>query len=303
MRRRIGFQGFLALVFSALAAACPCHASEPILVMSYNVENWLAMDRRVHGRLQPAVSKPDSEKNAVADVIASHRPDILGVMEMGQRSDLDDLVARLKARGLDYPAIEWHEGADLTRHVALLSRFPILARNSQDHITFDLGGRPEAVERGILDVTVEPAPGYRIRLIGLHLKSRLADMDADEGALRAKEAWCVRQYLDTIFTSDPKVKLLVFGDLNDTRNDYPIKEILGPWQSSAALRDIPLRDGNGEYWTEYWSAADVYSRIDYFLASRALRRDIDGSRSGIDHSSHWNDASDHRAIFVTVTPK
>lgn len=303
MRRRIGFHGFLAFIFSALAAVLPCHAAEPILVMSYNVENWLAMDRKVHGRIQPAVSKPESERNAVADVIAAHRPDIVGVMEMGQRSDLDDLVMRLKARGLEYPAIEWHEGADPTRHVALLSRFPVVARNSQDHIPFDVNGRPEAVERGILDVTVEPAPGYRLRLVGLHLKSQLADMDADEGTLRAKEAWCVRQYLDTIFAREPKVKLLVFGDFNDTRNDYPIKEILGPWQSPASLRDIPLRDANGEYWTEYWGAADVYSRIDYFLASRALRRDIDGSRSGIDHSPHWNDASDHRAIFVTVIPQ
>ncbi|HVE16008.1 MAG TPA: endonuclease/exonuclease/phosphatase family protein [Chthoniobacterales bacterium] len=301
MFRRGGLCGWITIAAALLPF--PHAVAEPIVVMSYNVENWLTTDRYIGSKHVPSAPKPESEKNAVADIIASHRPDILGVIEMGSREDLDDLRSRLKAKGLDYPNTEWHEGFDADRHVALLSRFPIVAHDSQDHIPFDLDGRPQEIQRGILDVTVEPEPGYQLRLIGLHLKSRRLTPEVDQEALRAKEAWFVRQYLDRIFAKDPATKLLLYGDLNTTKDDYPIKQILGPYRSPSRLTDVSLADMRGERWTHYYPAADDYSRIDYFMTSAALRRDVDLKASGIDSSANWNDGSDHRAIFTTIDPK
>ncbi|MGH8047587.1 MAG: endonuclease/exonuclease/phosphatase family protein [Chthoniobacterales bacterium] len=301
MSRRAGFFAFIValawLVSPRLALA------GPFVVMSYNVENWLTTDRYIGNKHVPSAPKPDSEKNAVTAIIASHKPDILGVCEMGSRDDLKDLQEHLKARGLDYPYVEWHEGIDPDRHVALLSKFPIVAHNSADKVPFDLNGQPQAIQRGILDVTVEPQKGYQLRLIGLHLKSRRVTPDVDQEALRAKEAWFVRKHVGDILAKDPTAKILLFGDLNTTKNEYPIKEIQGTLRSPTRLTDIRVEDDRGERWTHFFIVADEYSRIDYLMTSPALRADVDTKNSGIDSSRSWNDASDHRAIYTTIAPK
>jgi endonuclease/exonuclease/phosphatase family metal-dependent hydrolase len=289
-----------ALALASFLAFRPA-AAEPFTVLSYNVENWLTMDRTTADKRGPA-SKPESEKAAAVAVITAHRPALVGILEIGDRADLDDLRARLRANGLDYPHVEWHQGLDSTRHVALLSQFPIVAHDSQDRVTFDVNGQPNGIQRGILDVTVEPEPGYRVRLVGLHLKSRRKVPDLDETTLRAKEAWFVREALDAIFAKTPDARLLLFGDLNDTRDTYPVRELLGPRGTPGHLTAIPLADSRGERWTHSFQAADEYARIDFFLASRALLPEIDREKSGIDDSPQWRDASDHRAIFVTIRP-
>lgn len=301
MLRRAGLYGFPAVIASLLVAGA-AH-SEPFVVMSYNVENWLTTDRYIGNKHVSSAPKPESEKHAIVSVIAAHRPDILGVVEIGSREELDDLRARLKAKGLDYPNVEWHEGLDSDRHVALLSRFPIVAHDSRDHVSFDLAGHPQQIQRGILDATVEPMPGYKLRLIGLHLKSRRTVPDVDQEALRAREAWFVRQYIDQILTRDPATKLLLYGDLNTTKDEYPIRQILGPYRSPTRLSDIPLQDNRGERWTHYYLIADEYARIDYFMTSPALKPQVAAKKSGIDSSSNWNEGSDHRAIFTTIDPK
>ncbi len=297
--RRASFFGI-----APLGAILFIHAATaaPFVVLSYNVENWLTTDRVVENHRLPSAAKPESEKAAVIRTIVAHRPAVIGVVEIGGRADLEDLQARLKTAGLDYPHAEWHEGLDENRHVALLSQFPILARDSQDDVAFDLDGRPQGIQRGILDATIEAGPGYRVRVIGLHLKSRRIVPGVDQEALRAKEAWFVHQYIAGILTRDPKARVLLFGDLNDTKDQYPVRQVLGSRGGPSHLFDVPLEDTRGERWTHFYKTADEYARIDYFLASRALWPEIDRTRGGIDDSPWWNAASDHRAIFLTINP-
>jgi endonuclease/exonuclease/phosphatase family metal-dependent hydrolase len=286
---------------AVLAFALSARAAESFTIVSYNLENWLTTDRYIDNAKVPAKPKPESEKAAAVGIIAAHAPAILGVIEMGTRDDLKDLQTRLKAKGLDYPNVEWHEGIDPNRHVALLTRFPIVEHHSCS-IPFDLNGRPEGIQRGILDVTVEPAPGQRLRLIGLHLKSQRKVAEFEQEALRGKEAWFIRRYLDDIFAQDPKTKLILFGDLNTTPDAYPFKTLLGPAGTPSRLTPQPLTDSRGERWTHFFAFADIYSRLDYFMTSAALSPAIDRAASGIDDSREWNKASDHRAIFLTIRP-
>jgi endonuclease/exonuclease/phosphatase family metal-dependent hydrolase len=297
MLRRFGL-----LALAVALGVAPLASAEPFVVMSYNVANWLTTDRFIDNRRVPAAPKPDAEKDAVVSVIAAHKPAVLCVCEMGSKEDFEDFKARLAARGLDYPHSEWHEGIDEDRHVALLSKFPIVARDSAK-VPFDIGGQPQAIQRGILDVTVEPENGYRLRLVGLHLKSRRPVPEVDQEALRAREAWFVRKHVEAILAKDPGTKLLLFGDLNTTKNEYPIKQIQGAANSPTRLTDIRVEDDRGERWTHYYVVADEYSRIDYLMASPALRPDIDVKNSGIDSSRHWQDASDHRAIYTAIDPQ
>ena len=271
-----------------------------VVVASYNVENYLKMERKVDGKTVPDAPKPEQEIAAVIDVVKEINPDILGIVEMGDAKTLDEFRARLKAAGLDYPHKEWVKGTDAARHVALLSRFPIVARNSRDEVPFELNGKQMRVGRGILDVTVKLADNFSLHLVGAHLKSRREVPDLDQVAMRAKEAWYLREHLDKILQANPEEKLLLFGDMNDTKNEYPIKELLGSTRDPLRMKDLFLTDYYGYRWTHYWSSADIYSRIDYLMVSQALWPDINMDKSGISSSRIWYKASDHRAIFTTI---
>lgn len=295
-RQRIFLFAILTGVVGVLSAS-----GRDIVIASYNVENYLSTDRRVDGKSEKSAPKPESEIAALIDVLNEIRPDILGIIEMGDEAMLEDFQSRLKTAGMDFPHREWVKGADEHRHTALLSKFPIVSRNSQDDVRFELNGVPTRIGRGILDVSVQPAPDFTMRLVGVHLKSRRQVPDFDESAMRAKEAWYVRRHLDRIFEADPEVKLMLFGDLNDTKNQYPVRELIGAAKSPGYMRDLFLTDGTGQRWTHFWSAADVYSRIDFMLVSRGLWPAIDMEKSGISRSKIWFKASDHRAIFATIT--
>ena len=288
------------VVFLLLAS---CLQGADIVVAAYNVENYLLMDRRVNGRTAPASPKPDRELAALVTVLSDIRPDVLGLCELGDESMLIDFQRRLKDAGIDLPFREWVRGADEARHLALLSRFPISARNSRDDVSFELNGRLERMPRGILDVTISVTPAYRLRLVGAHLKSRRKVPEVDETSLRSREAAALRSHLEDILARSPETNLLLFGDLNDTKNEYPIRHLIGPSGSPAHMRDAYLKDSRGETWTHFWKIADTYSRLDYFLFNAALAPEILWRKSGINDNPAWNEASDHRAIFVTISPQ
>lgn len=276
-------------------------SARDFVVAYYNLENYLPMPRVVDGRRVENAPKPESGIAALVAMLKRIRPDVLGVVEIGDQAMLADFQERLSAAGMVFPHSEWIASPEGGRHIALLSRFPIAARNSRPDVTFELDGRHHRMARGILDVTLEVAPDYRLRLVGVHLKSRRAVPAFDEKKFRAREALLVRRHLDAIFKAEPSVNLLLFGDLNDTKNEPPVRDIQGIPGSRAAMRDLPLRDSHGLVWTHFWSEADVYSRIDYLMASGGLWPELKLSRSGIGGGREWRRASDHRPLYTTIS--
>lgn len=258
------------------------------------------MTRALEGRRVDNAPKPEGEIRALVAMLKRIRPDILGVVEIGDKTMLTDLQGRLATEGMAFPHLEWVASPEGERHIALLSRFPIVATNSRGGVPLEIDGRSLKMSRGILDATVQVAPQYQLRLVGVHLKSRRKVPDFDEKKFRAREALLVRRHLDSILKASPAVNLLLFGDLNDTKNESPIKDILGTPGTPAALRALPLRDSHGLTWTHFWSDADIYSRIDYLLASQGLWPEINLSRSRIGGGREWSKASDHRPIYATI---
>jgi endonuclease/exonuclease/phosphatase family metal-dependent hydrolase len=279
----------------------PVLPAKEVVVAYYNLENYLPMPRVVDGKRVENAPKPESEIAALIAMLKRIRPDVLGVVEIGDQAMLADFQARLSAVGMVFPHSEWVDSPDGGRYIALLSRFPIVARNSRADVTFELDGRYHRMGRGILDATVEITPGYQLRLVGVHLKSRRVVPAFDEKKFRAREALLVRAHLNSIFKADSSVNLLLFGDLNDTKNESPVKDIQGISGSRTAMRDLPLRDAQGLVWTHFWSEADVYSRIDYLLASEGLWPELKLSRSGIGGGREWRRASDHRPLYTTIS--
>jgi endonuclease/exonuclease/phosphatase family metal-dependent hydrolase len=281
---------------------CASLWGEEIVVASYNVANYWLLEPGHENSLINEVPKPEQEIAAVIKVLNRIKPDIVGLLEIGEESMLDDLQKRLRQAGLDYSYREWVEGADEVRHVCLLSKFPIVERNSRGEVHLEVDGQPLRMNRGILDVTVEVNPQYRLRLIGAHLKSRRDVPEYDQARMRAKEAWQLRTHIDRILETSPDENLMLFGDLNDTKNEYPIRQIIGLKGTPNYMMDLWLRDSRDERWTYYWKTADEYSRIDYLLVSPGLAREVVFEKCGIDDSPFWNEASDHRAIYAAIRP-
>ena len=285
-------------------AADPVVDSDPaeegsVRFIAYNVENWLTMDRYVDGKSLKGSPKPDKEKLAIAELLADAKPDILGISEIGNEEDVKDLQAYLAKAGHPMPHFHVNRGADPTRSLVLISRFPIGKTVMRDDLTYSSKGREYAMQRGILDATVEtPAGAYRF--LGLHLKSKRETEDGDQEDMRRNEGHLLRREIDEILSEDPDARLVVYGDLNDTRQSSTIRTIHGGGKNPKSLLMIALKDSRGHFWTHHWDFQDVYSRIDYVLVSGALRNSIDWDRCKIIDNDAVAGASDHRPLLVIL---
>lgn len=293
-------------VFFACAALLAAAEPERITFCSYNLKNWLTMDRLDTKTFQtlPSAPKPDDEKGRVVKILTAIKPDILGVCEIGTSDDLADLQKRLKAAGINLPHTELAHGGDPTRRLALLSRLPIKARNSQTGLKYQLGAQTLTFQRGILDVTIAINPTFDLHCVGVHLKSMREIEEADQAQMRRNEARLLRKHLDSIFTQESGARILAYGDFNEHRNESAIPEIMGsPRTSDTAMQDIWLKDRNGEVWTHFWDAADSYSRLDYCFFSRVLRPHLDFNRCFIYSARDFDKASDHRPLVIKISPE
>ncbi len=297
MIRLVALLGISAALSIFHAKAAP----REIVVCEYNVENYVSEDV-TSGNPRRARAKSERAIDALVRVIKEINPDILGVCEMGSQERFADFLARLKNAGLGYVESEYVTGPDPDRHLALVSRFPIVARESVSDVPFSIDGTPQKMRRGILDVTIQINPSYALRMVGVHLKSKLVALE-DDSLIRRHEALLLRTHLDEILAANPSTNLICYGDFNDLKNEPALHEITGARGAPNYMTELLARDPLGDRWTHYWSAADVYSRIDYIFASRGLSREIVKDKSLVYRSDFWNEASDHRPVFTSIIPE
>ena len=268
--------------------------------VGYNVENWLILESRYDFETRETsknAPKPDKEKSAVVEILRDARPDVLGVCEIGSKEDLVDIQTRLKSAGLDLPHSHFASGVDSSRHLGLLSRFPIISTTQAKDTRYQLNGKEYGIQRGILDATVQSPDQRTWRFLGVHLKSKRDVEDGDQNQMRINEAQLLRKHIDEILKTDPQVRLISYGDFNDTRASSPIRIVQGPYNSPRAMTPIGLHDSRREYWTHFWAKEDSYSRFDYIFFSQALKNEVSFKECGILDPANWNDASDHRAVL------
>ena len=300
--------------YLALQAACliwllssGSAAAERFRVAAYNVENYL--DQTTETRRY--VKSPES-KAKVRESIKAMNPHVIAFEEMGSVSALMELRASLKKDGLDYPHWEHAAGWDTNIFVAVLSRFPIVARRSHTNENFLLGGRRYRVGRGFTDVDIKVNDRYTFTLLGAHLKSKRAVPEADEAELRLEEAKLLRAKVDAHLQANPNANLVVLGDFNDTYNTAAIKAIVSTGRGK--LMDTRPAERNGDNlpnpanprywprnisWTHYYGVEDSYSRIDYLMLSPGMAREWNKEQTYIPTLANWGIASDHRPILAT----
>ncbi len=284
------------LLLSTLSSA----ERESVTFCAYNIKNYLGMERSLKGTRTPDVPKPEKEIAAVLKFITDIKPDALGVSEIGQEKDLLDLQRRLKEAGLDLPNFEYSHGGDASRRLGLLTRLPIIARNSQRDLKYQIGDLTFPVQRGFLDATLRLRPGLDVRFVGVHLKSKRAIPEADESLMRRNEARLLRAHLDKLIDANPEEKIVIYGDFNEHRNEAAIADIIGEPKPPGGLFELHLRDSRKETWTHYWQLADVYSRLDYVFFTRTLSKYMDRPGSHIYDTPDYYDGSDHRALVAKI---
>ena len=290
---------FFLAATSLLCCAAVQGADRPTFTLaSYNLRNYVRMERFVDGAQQPDQPKPSKEIEAVVRFMGDIKPDILGVCEIGDDKELADLQKRLKAAGIDLPNAEHTSGGDPVRMLGLLTRFPIIRRHSQSDLHYRIGEDIVPVQRGILDATLEIRPGYYLRCVGVHLKSQRPVPEWDQALMRRNEAHVLRLYIDKILTDAPDTQLVVYGDFNDQKNSPSIQEIEGARGTSTALTALDLQDSHGERWTHNWKEADLYSRIDYILVANGMTGYVDRRDSYVFDAPEYYDGSDHRPLVA-----
>ncbi len=294
---------FCAISFNSLAA-------ETFRVATYNVENYL--DASTASR---HFVKSSEAKAKIRESIEAINPDVLALEEMGTTNALMELRASLKNEGQDFPFWEFVEGEDTNIHVAVLSKFSIVARHPHTNDEFLLDGKRFRVERGFAEVEIQAATNFTFTFLAAHLKSQLQTPNADEAQERLGEAKMLRNIVDAHFKANANAKLIVLGDFNDSKNSDAMKEIIG--RGKFKLTDTRPAERNGDNsfveniyheprdvtWTYFYGADDTYSRIDYILLSPAMAKVWKTNETYIPTIPNWGIGSDHRPIVATFEEK
>jgi endonuclease/exonuclease/phosphatase family metal-dependent hydrolase len=286
--------------------------------MTWNVENLFPPGHLISARKAVTEEEYNAKLAYLAQTILTIQPDVLALQEIGgsESSDvrpLNDLQSCLNGQ---YPYQSQSSYPDLRGiRVGFLSRFPIV--DVDEFVSFtpgELSSVPNwypsppstRMGRGVLRIDVEPVAGVRIRLITVHLKSKLitypggrfAPQNENERAIgaglgllrRTAEAVAVRSYLNDLMKPDDTQRTIVLGDFNDEARAATTQLFMGPEDADVTSTDkfdharlYNLGDGipgRGGAENDKWSLAEGerFSRInngrreliDHLFASKNL---------------------------------
>jgi len=292
------------LVFSWLGI-CAVDAAELFRVATYNVENYILRSNETR-----SIKAPESRAK-VREHLLAIKADVVALQELGGAEALEDIRSGLKTGGLEYAHSEIVYGWDTNIQVAVLSRFPIVARRPHTNESYLLQGRRFQVGRGFLEVDIRVNPEYTFTLMTTHLKSRRQVAEGDEAEMREQEGILLREKIDTRLNANRDVNLVVLGDFNDVRDARSTRAVLGRGRNALidtrpAERNgdnlpnsIPRYDPRNITWTHFYGKEDTYSRIDYLLLSAGMAREWVKEECYVFAAANWGLASDHRPVVAT----
>ncbi len=276
-------------------------AVQSIRIATYNLENYLVMDRYVGAKWRPAYPKPEAEKAAVRNAILSVSPDILALQEIGGLPFLEELRADLAQEGLHYEYAIHMRADDSVRHIAVLSRIAPEVVVKHDDLDFNYIDGREKVRRGLLEVVFPFGDGGAFQLFVVHLKSHWSDVEEDPNSTlrRTREAEACRNRIVERSYDLSQDRFLIAGDFNDHPGSATLRRFYKRGELSIGAR-VPAADSRGEVWTLFYEKQSQYLTFDGFVASPELGPQIEAGRALIVDEPGMLRGSDHRLLYLDL---
>lgn len=272
---------------------------ESIRIASYNLRNYLIMDRLVEGKWTKNYPKPESEKFVIQKNILEVHPDILVIQEIGGQPFLNELKEDLNELGLDYPYAFLMRGADTTRFTAVLSFLkPRYVKEHKD-LTYRYFDRRHFVKRGMLELGfIHEIP---FTIFSVHLKSRYTSDKRDplSAQWRLLEAESCRNRIIKRIDQASIENYIIAGDFNDNPNSAPMRRF---YKKGGKLlgKHLMAKDSRGESWTHLYNKEKVYSMVDGFVVSPSLMPFVQGGFASILDGEAFYQGSDHRLVYFDL---
>ncbi|NUP05912.1 MAG: hypothetical protein HOW73_07630 [Polyangiaceae bacterium] len=268
-------------------------------VASFNLKDFF--DPRTDGE-RPIVE--DKIAN-VGSLLRQADADVVALQEIGSSSLLDRLLTEhLGDLGYSHA----HVGPVDRRGIgnAIVSRIPVVRRDIivADRLPFPRFAFADAppfpnvpLRRAVVHLTVDAGDLGEVDVLTIHFKSRLgAPMKDDQGEpildasptgvaeahirawiLRSSEALHLRSTVDALLDADPKRRVVVLGDFNDSLDAIPTRIVRGAFQyvePARALRSCAdLVPSERRFSILHAGARDL---IDHIFVSSALAEHLRG---------------------------
>lgn len=262
--------------------------------MSYNVDGWALLDRDGDGVANDP--KPRSEQDAVVSIVLKESPDVLALQGIGQEADIQDLLTRLRAGGLQY---DFHESL-YTPHsplnLAVFSRFPITSTQAHTNDQYSMITETVPVTHGYLEVEIAASPAYSFTLFCADLKSREYH-PLGQTEMRRNEARMLGNHIRHTLDQPVRPNVIVAGTFHDRSQSAALRAITGDQQD--VLLDPRITDPAGDIWTWYDAENEVYRRADYLLISDTMQAELLPEESAILRGDEARLASGHRPLTAT----
>lgn len=231
------------------------------VLVTWNLGNYLKVDRQVGGSFRPSHPKPLEERESIHALLAVLRPDLMLVQEIGGAAEVRELALDAEHRGLSWPYWAVSDGPDEERRMALLSRWPVVEHRTLRPELKGESGRSS--RRGVLLCRVA-TPAGSLWVAGLHLKSRHSEdtSDPDSFRWRLAEARAVRDALAGSYSLATGVPCIVGGDFNAAIGS-PELDAFSRRGERVLWHRLPAADPRGDVWTYRHARSGTYSTFDH----------------------------------------
>lgn len=204
--------------------------SDTVTVATYNILNLFDTVDDPYHQDETTAAKPRDQLEAMAKVIKQLDADVVALEEVESRDYLDRfLEVFLPEAGYEVVHFEGNDVRGID--VCLISRVPVGRVQSHRHLVFDGPHGPMSFERDLLSVEILPPGGEPFEMWVVHLKSNYEGREYAE-PVRVAEAREVRKLLDERLKADPKARIILCGDMNDTQESETIQTLMGKGETA-----------------------------------------------------------------------
>jgi len=275
---------WLLLVLAFLTGSCTSAGKmlrNEYTVVSYNVENLF--DIVDDPNIPDEEFLPESEKQwnkeryqkklddlvkVISEINPKELPEIIGLVEVENRAVLEDLIRTGALADEKYDIV--HEESPDYRgiDVALIYRknaFKVVAHETLPVIFSD---DPEFKTRDILHVEGK-IRNKTVHLFVNHWPSRIGGEDKTEPK-RILAAKVLKKKVDQLLADDPKVRIIIMGDMNDEPSNKSLLEILGAQSPDSGMKlvNLMMPDDALGFGTYFFSGN--WNMLDHLIVSYGL---------------------------------